>query len=602
MLKNLKLMTSEKLILRLATSYMLVSLVVLVLVRSLNINMILTSVNPFISAGCIAGLFLLLCTAFLKNDDLFTEKKLMFYSMIMFFAVTLAVSEKGNGYDFGSTALFTVEAIVTALTSRYVFGAEISGFGISKKKNKVIITVIAVTMGLYIFITGALKYLAFECETWDFGIFTQMFANMRSTLIPYVTCERNKLMSHFGIHFSPVYYLMLPFYAVVPSALTLLLVQAAGVVSGVIPVYLLCKKFRQGEMITLALCLAYLINPFLACGVSYDMHENFFLAPFLLWLFCFIEKDKPLLTFVFAVLILCIKKDATLYVLSAALYIFFEKKKRKQGVLLFSVAIVWFLAVVLWLSQFGDGTLTMEHYLNFGPSFFKGFLTTVIAYPSYVLSQLIDDRYKIEFALQILIPFAFLPVMSKKIPSYLLLIPLVIMNLIPSYRYQHSIFFHYNLGSFACLMYLYVKSVSELKKETKRFVCAFSVAVCIILSVSTTTRMSTDIPSYISDYEKTKVMWETAKSIPEDASVTASPMFVTYLSNNFELYSINQNVKIDVNDYDSEYIVLDLREYIAKGYNCDINEFNHYLKDKRYKLITYNEGLSAVFRRVSDTK
>ena len=50
------------------------------------------------------------------------------------------------------------------------------------------------------------RYQAYVAHTFDFGIFTQMFENMRTTGMPDTTVERNVLMSHFGVHFSPIYY------------------------------------------------------------------------------------------------------------------------------------------------------------------------------------------------------------------------------------------------------------------------------------------------------------------------------------------------------------------------------------------------------------
>ena len=578
------------------TSWMLVSMVTLIIVRSLKIDVILSSVNPIVSLGSVVGAFFLLCLVLFKNEGIYTEKKLLFYTMILFFAVSLAISEKGNCDEFESTAMFTVEAIITALTAKYVFGNTIPHIDLGEKKCKVYIAVVATVVGLYIFITCAIKYLAFDCEVWDFGIFTQMFESMRSTLIPYVSCERNELMTHFSVHFSPVYYLLLPFYALVPSALTLLLLQAAGVVSGVIPVYLLCRRLKQGNLVTLALCLVYLIHPVIACGCSYDMHENFFLTPFLLWLFYFIEKDKTLPIVIFSILTCCVKEDATIYVLSVSLFLFFCKKKRILGTALFALACVWFVAATTWLIRSGDGTLTSEHYMNFGPSFFKGILTTAISYPSYILSQIVNDRDKTAYAVQILGPMAFLPLFNKKIPRYTLLIPFIIMNLITSYENQYSIFFYYNFGSFACLFYLYLTSVTDLKKELKRIICAFSVASCIILSVPTTPRATTDIPFYLVHSETIRIMWKTVKSIPDGASVAASEAFVPYLSSHGRLYFIHQTTELDTHSYGSDYIVLDLRKYTADGYNCYADEYRYYLANSRYELVSFNEGASAVFK------
>ena len=92
-------------------------------------------------------------------------------------------------------------------------------------------------MLLFAFIAGltTLRYLQYYSPNFDFGIFSNMFHHMRSDLTQTVSCERDTVMSHFDVHISPIYYLMLPFYALVPSPVTLLMVQAAAIACGVIP-------------------------------------------------------------------------------------------------------------------------------------------------------------------------------------------------------------------------------------------------------------------------------------------------------------------------------------------------------------------------------
>ncbi len=75
----------------------------------------------------------------------------------------------------------------------------------------------------------------------DFGIFSQMFYHMKESGLPLVTCERDRLLSHFAVHFSPIYYLLLPIYMLIPDPRTLLVMQALIVASGVIPLLLICS-------------------------------------------------------------------------------------------------------------------------------------------------------------------------------------------------------------------------------------------------------------------------------------------------------------------------------------------------------------------------
>ena len=103
------------------------------------------------------------------------------------------------------------------------------------------------------------RYNAYMASNFDFGIFTQMFENMRTTGLADTTVERNVLMSHFGVHFSPFYYVLLPFYAICPRPETLLVIQAAFVALGIIPVVLICKQLKLTKSVTVACSLIYII-------------------------------------------------------------------------------------------------------------------------------------------------------------------------------------------------------------------------------------------------------------------------------------------------------------------------------------------------------
>ena len=84
-----------------------------------------------------------------------------------------------------------------------------------------------------------LRYRLNYASAYDFGIFSQMYYYMDKLWEPLTTCERDGLLSHFAVHLSPVFYVLLPFYKLVPRPETLLVLQALLVISGMVPLYLL---------------------------------------------------------------------------------------------------------------------------------------------------------------------------------------------------------------------------------------------------------------------------------------------------------------------------------------------------------------------------
>ena len=187
---------------------------------------------------------------------------------------------------------------------------------------------------------GCLRYATFSAPNFDFGIFVNMLHHMKESGLPMCTCERDVMMSHFAVHLSPIWYVLLPFYAIFPSPLTLQIGQALVLASGVIPVVLICRSRKLSEKTTILMEMIYSLYPVLATGCFYDIHENCFLTPLLLWMFCFFERKQYIPMYVFAALTLTVKEDAAVYVLFFALYIIFAEKKYLHGLLLAVGALV----------------------------------------------------------------------------------------------------------------------------------------------------------------------------------------------------------------------------------------------------------------------
>lgn len=95
----------------------------------------------------------------------------------------------------------------------------------------------------YLCIVSAYNVTTLSVSTFDIGIFTQMFESMKRDFSQVTTPERDKFMSHFGVHISPIYYFLLPFYYLFPYGETLEVLQVLVVFSGVIPLYLILKRW-----------------------------------------------------------------------------------------------------------------------------------------------------------------------------------------------------------------------------------------------------------------------------------------------------------------------------------------------------------------------
>ena len=151
-------------------------------------------------------------------------------------------------------------------------------------------TTAAMALGFFLFVSiwTVCRVRSFSTPTYDFGLFAQMFYNMKEWGLPMTTLERDGLLSHFHVHVSPIYYLMLPLYCLVPVPETLQVLQAAVLALAVIPMWKLGKGLPDWQR--MLLCGILLLYPALSGGTGYDLHENCFLTPLILWLFYCLEE------------------------------------------------------------------------------------------------------------------------------------------------------------------------------------------------------------------------------------------------------------------------------------------------------------------------
>lgn len=431
----------------------------------------------------------------------------------------------------------------------------------------------------------SLYYQNSQTSCFDFGIFSQMFYYMKTTGKQLVTCERDGLLSHLAVHFSPIYYLMLPFYLLVPKSQTLLVLQAVVVASGVFPLALLCEEKKLPQKLSGVLVLLYVLYPAFWGGCFYYLHENCFLAPLLLWLFYFFEKEKTAGVLVFSLLTLSVKEDAAVYVAVAALFFLFAKKNLKQGLSVFVISVIYFLLVTAYLSALGDGVMTGRYdNLIFGDGGLINLLKTVFQNPALAVRELFEEE-KILYLLEVMFALFFLPFSLKKPERLLLLIPLFLFNLLPDYGYQYKIGYQYGFGSGAFLIYLSLLNISDLKEEKaateKRSILALSCSVILLFG------LFAGRLGYITTYGETKgeraVIGEAFSKIEDDTSVAASAFFVPGLSQRKVIYELETTNHLD----ECEYIAVDMR----RKYDESIFE------NEDFELIYFRENVAAVLKR-----
>lgn len=450
-------------------------------------------------------------------------------------------------------------------------------------------------------------------STYDFGLFAQMFHNMKETGLPMTTLERDGLLSHFDVHVSPIYYLMLPFYCLAPSPATLQILQAAVMASAVIPLWKIGGQYGLSGGLRTLLCAALLLYPAFGCGASYDLHENCFLTPLLLWLLYGIGAKNTPVTAIAALLTLAVKEDAAVYVAVVALWLLIRTLLRYRkldfqnlltAVALLAVSLVWFFLATGHLAQNGDGVMTYR-YDNFMYNDSGSLITVILAVimnPMKAVYECVDPE-KLEYIAMTLLPLLGLPLLTRRYERYILLIPYVLVNLMSDYQYQHSIWFQYNFGSIALLFYLTAVNLADLKPDWHR---AAPIALSVILCVSCFHSTAYPRAKYygqeaLVNYDYYQNIRDTLALIPEDASVTATGYYTTHLSNREILYDLRYTTREHL--LESEYVVMntvsrkEYSKYATGGKDNGLENLISILERNGYEPFAQIDGLMIIYQK-----
>ncbi|MGN0595643.1 MAG: DUF2079 domain-containing protein [Hominimerdicola sp.] len=443
---------------------------------------------------------------------------------------------------------------------------------IGVKRVEIFFVVVVSLIFFWFFSYGTVKrYEGYGSSCFDFGLFAQMFEYMAKTGIQYSTLERNELLTHFTVHFSPIFYLMLPFYMIWRTPQCLLVLQALVVISGVIPAYKLCKMFGLRRFETVMACIVYVSFPAFTSAGYYDIHENVFLAPLILWLMYFMRKENMVATVVSTLLVLCVKEDAGFYLVFAGLYWLFSYKKKRIGAVVLSLGALGFVLTNMFINIYGEGIKAnrFDVFITNQDAGLLGVIINVIKNPAYFMGMLLSPE-KILFVILMTLPLLFMCFKLRNWGDLFLLAPFLIINLSTEYTYQFSIDFQYIYGSGPLLYYLYLKNISACENRRKLLVVSAMSSVLIWNFA-----VSGKYQLYVESAKNTEPI-NAANQCIESLDTTAVVYADTYISP--ALYRFENVYLLDNADVsDADYILLDTRNSNYKE-NLEkyINEFPFY--------------------------
>ena len=381
--------------------------------------------------------------------------------------------------------------------------------------------------------------------------FGQMLYYLKNSGQPFTTLLSGAPQSYFGTQFAPLWYLLLPFYALFShSPRSILAVGIALYVlmlSAVIPLWRICRRLSLSPLQSAGLCAALALCPLLIGGSSSGMALSMLALPLMLWIADTLLGKRPYLALIPLILSLCIGFETLVWAVFLCLYLALSAapQSKRAARVCTAVSAVGTLATTVYLAIVQSPVLT---------NLFSGI--------GWQIGQ------KLMFLLLLLLPCALLPLLTKQKSAFVLLIPLVLFHLVADARTFSGVFCTYAYPAVAAVFVLSAQGLANLKAEIKGIPLAKvlpAVALCASFLLAAP-YASTLVDLYASSTEEEQAdaesMHELLDMIPQNASVTASDSLLCALHDRAWLFSLDA----DPESPDTNIIVLDLREdFIPSG-------------------------------------
>ncbi|MBR2446991.1 MAG: DUF2079 domain-containing protein [Clostridia bacterium] len=410
---------------------------------------------------------------------------------------------------------------------------------------------LAAVASLWLFITvvgGRLDSLQSDKTYAGFG---QMLYYMQNSGKPFTTLLSGTPQSYFATQPAPLWYLLLPVYALFSHSLHSILAVGialyALMLSAVIPLWRICRRLALSPLQSAALCIALVACPLLIGGSSSGGAISMLSLPLMLWIADTLSGKRPYLALIPLILSLGIGFETSVWVVFFCLYLALSAAPQSKRAALVCTAVS------------AVGTLATGIYLA--------------AVQSPVLANLFSGiglqiGQKLLFLLLLLLPCALLPLLTKQKAALVLLIPFVLFHLVADANAFSGVFCTYAYPAIAAVFLLSAHGLANLKAEIKGINLAKvlpAVALCASILLAAP-YASTLVNLYASPTEEeqadTECMHELLAMLPQNASVTASDSLLCALHDRTWLFSLDA----DPASPDSNVIVLDLREeFIPSG-------------------------------------
>jgi len=402
---------------------------------------------------------------------------------------------------------------------------------------------------------------------------------------------------HLAVHFSPILYLLLPFYALTGSMHVVhLAVSALTAAAGL--VFHRHVRHSLDERSALPAMVAFLMLPTIILQTFMEFHEqSLAILPLTLLLVAWSER-RGLVVLVSALALLSVREDNALLLLALGVISVPDAGRRRMGVALLLLGASWLVAWrAIAIQSLGAGEFPgvfANTYSRWGESPGEA-MRSVVTRPMDAMSHLMAPA-PLKYLVLLLAPvLGLLPFGSCIV---LVALPQLMLVLLADHdARQFQIRMHYSVAPAVILMFAAVSTLQKfdparpaLAMSIRRWAPPAMMAVTLLLAPGWALRAAGRLNPYASQIR------EVLRAVPDTASVSAPGYLLNHLAARPRI-ALQWEVRVP----NTEYVVLeDSSRFFFKGTTVDVfysSQFDSLLTSGGYDKVLDRHGWHVYRRR-----
>ena len=307
--------------------------------------------------------------------------------------------------------------------------------------------------------TSVLRHRAFESGRFDLGNMTQAVWSTAHGDFLSVTDVHGEQVSRLGSHFDPILTLFAPLWWLWPDPELLLVIQAAAVGAGALPVFWLARKHVASDRAAAALAVAYLLSPPVQWLTVSDFHPVALACPLLLYAWWHLDEGRLWAFALLAAAAIGTKEHVGLVVAAIGVWYAVRHRAPRTGAAIAAATGVAALVAAL---------VVVPHFAPAGAS----------AFESRYESPSLDGR-DASYLASLLLPLALLPLAGPL--ALIAALPELGLNLLSGTVTQTSVKTHYAATAAPALLAATVFGVARLGARFAYVAVAAALAGTVVL-------------------------------------------------------------------------------------------------------------------------